>query len=278
MVRQDIFKLLRAFILNGHHFRDSTKFESIPLRLLGGNLNSTLTMNVSPFIGLGITLPFDDQPLIEGRVSQNAPTINISANMTENVNRNCEPITDNDFESFAIAFQLSGDMTFATHVGLLGDLADLFPPWDEEFPHGNFPLFNRTGQNGTISQCLVVVNDAVTGTNATSPSILTAAPTGTLMAAASAVPSFDVSKIQSYFSANGQLPTNVDYSQLIQATTVPDDIKNAVQGATRPTQSPSTESPGSPGRSAASKSHPGFVYLVASWGLTLMAALYSLPM
>lgn len=226
--------------------RDSAKFSSIPLKLQGGSLNSTLTMTISPFIGIGVTPPVNnDKPLVEARISQNAPSIVFAANITKNVNRNCEPVGDNDFESFPTAYQLSADMTFATHVGLVGDIADVLPQWDEEFSHGDFQFFNHTSGQG--SSCFVVVDDSSTATTA-STAILTAAPTGTLLAAASAVPSFDVSKIESYFSANGQLPTNVNYAQLIQATTVPDDIKNAVQKTAHQ------------GKSAASKSNLSVVY------------------
>jgi len=223
-----------------------------------------MTMKISPFIGIGITLPINDgRPLIEGRVSQNAPSINFSANVTDNVNRNCQPVTDDDFESFPKAVQLSADMTFETRVGIVGSLADLLPDWNTEFSHGHIPLFNRTGGNGTNS-CLVVVDDSVQDSTATSPSLMTAAPTGTLMAAISAVPSFDVSKIESYFSANGQLPTNVDYSQLLQATTVPDDIKNVLQ----PTAHPSS------GRKLTSTL--GFVYYTAFCSLTMPLCYFAL--
>jgi hypothetical protein len=59
------------------------------------------------------------------------------------------------------------------------------------------------------------------------------AAAGTLVPAASAVPTFDLTKIESYYSANGHLPTNVNYAQMVKTTTVPDNIKKAVQDAAK---------------------------------------------
>lgn len=207
------------------------------MRIQGGQLNATLTASISPFIGIGITLPLNNgQPLLEVRITQNAPSVVLASTLTTTVNRNCDAIGPNDFESFATAYQISADMQFGTHIGLVGNIADVLPPWDEVFPHGDFPLLNHTG-NGGNKTCFVVVDDSNAATPSTTKgteaqaAIQTPAPTGTLMEAALAVPTFDVPKIVSYFSANGQLPTNVNYGQLAQVTTIPDSIKAPVQKA-----------------------------------------------
>ncbi|KAF9567099.1 hypothetical protein CPC08DRAFT_746962 [Agrocybe pediades] len=225
--------------------RKSATIQSIPLKVLSGSLSSTATLTISPFIGIGITLPIvnDGQPLVEARISQDAPSIVFVANVSTNVNRDCQPAGDNDFETFATAYELSADMTFATHIGIVGDLADMLPPWDEDFPHGDFQIFNTSGGKGS-STCFVIVDDSVASTNGSSTPLLTAAPTGTLVAAASAVPSFDISKIESYFSASSQLPPNVNYTQLLQATIVPKNIINAVQKTAQAQATAQAQRPG----------------------------------
>uniref|UniRef100_A0A8H7XMU7 Gpi anchored protein n=1 Tax=Psilocybe cubensis TaxID=181762 RepID=A0A8H7XMU7_PSICU len=211
---------------------DSFQLQPIPLRVEGGQLNASLSANISPFIGIGITLPVNtDEPLVEVRISQEGPAIVFASNMTAAVNRQCEPVGSNDFESFGTAYQVTGDLKFATHVGIVGTLANDLPDCNDVFEHGDIQLFNHTGSSGD-KPCFVVVDDGNT-TTATSKNgaLQTPAPTGTLMEAALAVPTFDVPKIVSYFSQNGQLPTNVNYAQLVQATTIPDSIKAPVQKA-----------------------------------------------
>ena len=55
--------------------------------------------------------------------------------------------------------------------------------------------------------------------------------TGTMYPAASAIPTWNMSGIESYYSANGKLPTNVNYGQMVAATSVPSGIQKAVQSA-----------------------------------------------
>jgi glyceraldehyde-3-phosphate dehydrogenase/erythrose-4-phosphate dehydrogenase len=77
----------------------------------------------------------------------------------------------------------------------------------------------------------MVITDDTLANAASAIAALLPAVTGTLLAAASAIPTFNVSGIEVFFSAHGALPTNVDYSQMLLATAVPDDIKSAVQKA-----------------------------------------------
>ncbi|KAJ6620454.1 hypothetical protein B0H10DRAFT_1946009 [Mycena sp. CBHHK59/15] len=73
---------------------------------------------------------------------------------------------------------------------------------------------------------MIVVDDnaaAAAGQTASLGGQLPAA-TGTLLPVSAAIPSFHVAAIESYYSAHGALPTNVNYTQMLMATTVPDDI------------------------------------------------------
>ncbi|KAJ7912267.1 hypothetical protein B0H13DRAFT_1875069 [Mycena leptocephala] len=97
------------------------------------------------------------------------------------------------------------------------------------FPFGDLP---------TLSDplCMVVVDDNAADTASESAGIrgLLPAATGTLLAASAAVPTFNIPGIESYYSAHGALPTNVNYTQMLLATAVPSDIQAAVQAAAAP--------------------------------------------
>lgn len=55
------------------------------------------------------------------------------------------------------------------------------------------------------------------------------APTGTMYPAAQAIPTWNMTGIESYYSVHGTLPTGVDYGQMVVATSVPSGISKAVQ-------------------------------------------------
>ncbi|KAJ7831975.1 hypothetical protein B0H13DRAFT_2430368 [Mycena leptocephala] len=71
---------------------------------------------------------------------------------------------------------------------------------------------------------LTIRNEVTTG----DVGAATVAPTGTLLAAAVAVPTYDMQKIESFYSASGTLPTNINYTQMAQVTQIPTDIKGPV--------------------------------------------------
>jgi hypothetical protein len=147
------------------------------------------------------------------------------ASVLSNVNRLCQPTGPTDFESFSAALTFGAGASLDIHVSTNGSL----------LPDTNDSLFAHNVTFGSIPSpgspgCFVVADDKPAAADASS--VLAGdlpAPTGTLRAAAEAVPTFDIPKIEAYYSANGALPTNVNYTQLVQATTVPDDLKSAVE-------------------------------------------------
>ncbi|KAJ7686125.1 hypothetical protein B0H17DRAFT_1204507 [Mycena rosella] len=156
------------------------------------------------------------------RLYVNTPHVSGAARVSTNVTRECAPLGPNDFEFFDAALTFGAGMNFSLDASSEGTL---FKDSDtglytKTLPFGDFPTLDDP-------KCMIVADDAGSGDLAGQ----VVAPTGTLLAAATAIPSFDVAGIQSYYSANGALPTNVNYSQMLKATQVPDDIKKAVQKA-----------------------------------------------
>jgi hypothetical protein len=147
------------------------------------------------------------------------------ASVLSNVNRLCQPTGPTDFESFSAALTFGAGASLDIHASTNGSL----------LPDTNDSLFAHNVTFGSIPPpgspgCFVVADDKPAAADASG--VLAGevpAPTGTLRAAAEAVPTFDIPKIEAYYSANGALPTNVNYTQLVQATTVPDDLKSAVE-------------------------------------------------
>lgn len=165
--------------------------------------------------------------------------------------------------------QISATASLVLEEGVFSDAGlDVPDHWDLSLFNKNFPLAPTHGYN--TSECFVLNDDtggqgsaepsnsesvsASAGASAgaapsssTSPSQSSSvaaagttslpgvpASTGTLYPAASAVPTWDFSKIESYYSASSQLPTNVNYTQMAQATTIPDNLKPAVSSASKP--------------------------------------------
>ncbi|KAJ7177164.1 hypothetical protein C8R46DRAFT_1188756 [Mycena filopes] len=191
-------------------------FEIIPFRLNNGSFNASAQLSLSPFVDFEITAL--GSPLLEARIGLNTPEVTASATLLTNVNRDCQPVGPTDFESFTSALTFGAGASLNIQAQTKG----LF------VPDVNIPLFTQNISFGSIPApsapgCFIVADDTPTATAAGQ-----VAPTGTLRAAAAAVPTFDLQKIEAYYSANGALPTNVNYTQLVQATAVPDDLKAAV--------------------------------------------------
>ena len=172
---------------------------------------------------------------LAARLLQQIPKYSVDAAIVTGVNRECQPIGPNDFETFDTAFVVGSDLSLATgvHFGFEGfvlpqALAELgFPvAYDASFFKKDFPLppSNSTG----APKCIIISDDSPTAASASS---LTGVPgpTGTMVLAQSAVPTWDFAKIESYSSANGQLPTNVNYEQMVKATVVPPDLQKSIQ-------------------------------------------------
>lgn len=168
----------------------------------------------------------------------------MNAALQAGVNRECKPIGADDFESFGTAFVIGSGMTLSTEAELIlekGEFVGHSIPdnWNFQLWGRDIPFTPALGINTT--SCFVLSDDGVS-VNTTSDSVKAdlrvdaalvglPAPTGTLLAAQSAIPTWDFNKIESYYSANGHLPTNVNYGQMIQATTVPSNLQAAVTKA-----------------------------------------------
>ncbi|KAJ7190746.1 hypothetical protein GGX14DRAFT_482495 [Mycena pura] len=205
---------------------DQATFNIHPFRLNSGTLKAlTGGISLSPF--LEATLSVADGILSPAaRVYMNTPYVHAAANLATNVNRQCETLGPNDFEFFDSALTFGAGLNISIDGTLTG------APFDDHdmtiytkaLPFGDFPSL-------AAPVCMVIVDDDASAQRTSSLAGQVSAPTGTLLPAAQAIPSFNVAGIQSYYSANGALPTNVNYSQMLQATAVPDDIKKAVQKA-----------------------------------------------
>ena len=197
------------------------------------------SVSLAPFLELGVTVGGSSDGF-NARITQRVPELYVNASEVSAVNRDCSPVGDNDFESFAIAFIVDLGMNLTTiasidlDLGVLSKLVSgLNDSWEKIIYNFNEPLMAQ--------KCAIIADDGGPVINArrqlegrdNSLSSLAAAATGTLVPAASALPTFNIPKIESYYSANGHLPTNVNYGQMMEATTVPDNIKKALQSATK---------------------------------------------
>ena len=195
------------------------------------------TLSLSPYIELAALV--GSSVGVQARITEQFPQLYVNASLVSAVNRDCSPAGDNDFESFETAFVVDAGLDLTTmasikvDLGIVTGIGGLPNDWEKEIYTFNDPLMHQ--------KCAIIADD---GAGAKFPkreleqrdnslSKLMPAATGTLVPAASAVPTFDVNKIESYYSANGHLPTNVNYAQMMKATTVPDNIKKAVQDAAK---------------------------------------------
>ncbi|KAJ7364755.1 hypothetical protein DFH08DRAFT_276822 [Mycena albidolilacea] len=202
---------------------DKAKFDIHPFRLNSGSFSVTAGISLSPF--LDATISFGTGAGSSARLYLNTPHISGAATLATQVNRECQPVGPDDYESFAAALTFGAGLNISLEGNVSGNH---LPEADMIFlskglPFGPLPTFDDP-------KCMVITDDTLANA-ASAIAALLPAVTGTLLAAASAIPTFNVSGIEAFFSAHGALPTNVDYSQMLLATAVPDDIKSAVQKA-----------------------------------------------
>ncbi|KAJ7292074.1 hypothetical protein C8J57DRAFT_1274569 [Mycena rebaudengoi] len=214
---------------------DKASFELIPFRLNGGSFNATTRVSLSPFLEAEFSLT----KLIaaSARIAVNTPRLTASASLQANVNRKCEAIGPTDFESFSAALSFGAEASLHIQTTTNGTL---LPDTDTEI--FAFPVKFPTFPSPDAPACFIITDDGLPGlknnallsdlNNAevvASPTLAgVPAATGTLLSAASAVPTFDIPKIEAFLSSAGTLPTNVNYSQMAQATTIPDNLKAAL--------------------------------------------------
>lgn len=178
------------------------------------------------------------------RIVTNLPKLDITAALKTPVNRNCSAVGEDDFEYFEDAFsvtsglELSAVAEWMVEEGVFTSQG-IPPSWEGTLFDKDIPLLPAHAANDT--SCYVLADGNTTNAAAASASgsaqglnaTLTGAPqsTGTLFPAATAIPTWNFSKIESYSSANGHLPTNVNYGQMVQATVIPTDLQGAVTQA-----------------------------------------------
>ncbi|KAJ7209447.1 hypothetical protein B0H12DRAFT_422829 [Mycena haematopus] len=205
---------------------DKSTFDIHPFRLNSGSFSLTAGISLSPFLDASIA--FGSGNGSSARLYLDTPHISGTATTAANVNRDCQPLGPNDFESFADALTFGAGV----NISLEGDSSGaLFPDANkvlltQGFPFGLLPTVDDP-------KCMIFADDSTAGADdANSIAALLPAVTGTLLAAASAIPTFNIAGIEAYYSAHsGSLPTNVNYVQMLLATSVPADIKAAVQQA-----------------------------------------------
>ncbi|KAF7341835.1 hypothetical protein MSAN_02038800 [Mycena sanguinolenta] len=241
-----------TFVLAGDEKSSATgwdlSFDLIPFRLNSGSFSASAQLSLSPFLELDITLL--DANLATARIDINTPQMVANASVVSNVNRQCQAAGPNDLESFSSALTFGAaaaiDIQVSTSGALLPDLNDNI--FTDNFTFSDLPP-------PSAPECFVIANDDTAVANAPDAKALAGlvpAATGTLVAATQAVPTFNIAGIESYYSANGALPTNVNYTQLVEATAVPSDIKDAVDKIV--------------------KSHGQLNRPLGAWGLVLLVA------
>ncbi|KAJ6626345.1 hypothetical protein B0H10DRAFT_1941905 [Mycena sp. CBHHK59/15] len=170
-------------------------------------------------------------PGSSARLYLNTPHIGGTATIATSVNRDCLPLGPNDFESFTNALAFGAGLNISLEGNSSGDH---FPNGDKIFLNKGFPFSNLPTMDKP--KCMIFADDnpanVVSGGNAIAA--LLPAATGTLLAASAAIPAFNIPGIESHYSAHRTLPTSVNYTQMLMVTTVPDDIKAAVEQAAAP--------------------------------------------
>ncbi|KAJ7087985.1 hypothetical protein B0H15DRAFT_295065 [Mycena belliarum] len=200
---------------------DGASFGLIPFRLNSGSFNASAQLTLSPFLDFELSL-FKGGLSGSARIAVNTPQVSAASLVHTNVNRACQPVGPTDFESFASALTFGAGARLDIHASVNGSL----------LPGASAALFAHNVTFGDVPtpgapECFVIADD--NPADSATMAGLVPAPTGTLRAAAVAVPTFNVAGIEAYFKASGALPTNVNYTQMLQATAVPDDIKAAVE-------------------------------------------------
>ncbi|KAJ7746180.1 hypothetical protein DFH07DRAFT_963052 [Mycena maculata] len=193
---------------------DSPTFELIPFRLNSGSLNTTAQLSLSPFLDAEIALLSDDAA--DARLSIDTPQVTATAAIQANaVNPQCQPIGPNDFTFFSNALTFGAAANLQIQATTNGSILP-----DTDVSIFSVPVNFAAFPAPDAPDCFIVADDNPADTATLAGEV--PSPTGTLLAASSAVPTFDIQKIESFYSAHGALPTN--------ATTIPSNLKSAING------------------------------------------------
>jgi hypothetical protein len=157
-----------------------------------------------------------DDALAQARLAVSTPQLKVNAVVLQNVTSQCKAVGPNDFEYFSTAVQFGGGVILEIHTSTDGS----FLP-DIDTPNLTIPINITALPSFDDPDCFVISDDTAGSSNEVTTGDVgaaTVAPTGTLLAAAVAVPTYDMQKIESFYSAFGTLPTNINYTQMTQVT------------------------------------------------------------
>lgn len=248
-----------------------------------GAPNLTIGATLEPFIEFDINISPNSTGLT-ARLTQTLPAVEVDFTSLGNVNSDCQPAGDNNFSFFGVAYQVDASVTLETTASvqvkslpLLESVGlDPAPSWDSTLFSHTFPLLGGN-QGNTTGNCVVIADDGgnSTSSNATNSSttpttIQHPAASGTLLAASSAIPTYNISKIQTYYDSHDKTyPPGISFQMLQDSgQQLPTDLQPGPSA-------PSATSPsGSGGSSSAALSHGiggkmviypiAFVYALAS--------------
>ncbi|KAF7794879.1 hypothetical protein EIP86_006022 [Pleurotus ostreatoroseus] len=246
----------------------------LPFRINEGQLNITTSVALAPFAELAFIV---DGIGAAARLTATIPRVAVNAKAVSDVDRQCNPIGSDTYESFSLAFEIAAGMGlssiahFEVDDGFFVSSTGIPNSFDHTLFSDEVPLIPGTeGTNNT--GCFIIVDDepanaSNTTANTSSSAVASAnttatvqgipASTGTLLTAASAVPTWNFTKIESFFSANGQLPTGVNYTQMVQATSIPADLQQAVTHAVSGNSSSGSVGSGSNATTGGNNTAPG---------------------
>ncbi|KAF9478370.1 hypothetical protein BDN70DRAFT_895777 [Pholiota conissans] len=220
---------------------DGVTFKTSPIRINSGAPNFTIGGVLAPFIEFDINVGAGKNNTgLTARLTQTTPAIELELFSVNNVNSACMPAGDNDFSLFGTAYTVQGTVGLLTtadvqvnDAGLLESVGlDASPSWSATLFQRNFNIFGGTPDANQT--CFVVADDGgadkspAAAPTATAPtSSQHPAATGTLLSAPSAIPTYNISKIQTYFdSHNNTLPPGITFQMLAgSGQQLPDSLK-----------------------------------------------------
>jgi hypothetical protein len=197
-------------------------------------------------------------------LTQTLPAVELDFTSLGNVNSDCQPAGDNDFSFFDVAYTVDASLTLETAASVqLNSLPSLFeaagfdpaPSWNATLFSHTFPLLGGD-QGNTTGNCIVIAGDGSKHT----------AASGILLAASSAIPTYNISKIQTYYDSHDKTyPPGISFQMLQDSgQQLPTDLQPRPSAPTR----------GSGGSSSAALSH-SIAGKMAIYSITFECALVS---
>ncbi|KAJ7017949.1 hypothetical protein C8F04DRAFT_1278492 [Mycena alexandri] len=185
-------------------------FDIHPFRLNGGSFEATAGISLSPFLEADLTIG-SDLFSASARLYVNTPHVTDAASVATNVTRSCQTPGANDYETFTTALTFSAGLNISINLSGEGSFIDSDTSiFSNALAFGDFPTL-------AAPRCIVGRRHEHGEPGGAGGGADGHAARG--------------GGIQSYYSAHSALPTNVNYMQMLMATTVPDNIKKAVQRA-----------------------------------------------